>query len=444
MKRLLIIAALLLTSGVCYSQSNDDIRKKFEENKKNMQDDFKATADKFSREFDEYQKKIVAEYNNYVKKIEGKWGKENATMSDRDKWVEYSSGDNTRSVVDFKEGVAKVQTVLSDEELADIELVAKRLQEGVNKLLSTKGQSVDYDSKYIPKTPLAKNPIMNDMLAVVTEKRDNKPQATTVNKEQYAVKPKVKNNKSAAKGEAKSVKYGAMSAPPKSEGIKNSDKSDGNDEAVKAIIKEGKPTITQSVTGDGKKVNIVTIETPLVKNHLSVSAQRYHEAVTKNAKRFGVDATLIFGVMEQESHFNPKAKSYIPAYGLMQIVPKYAGRDAYKYIYKEDKLLTQDYLFTPDKNIEIGVAYLKILHDRYFKKITDAKCRELCMIAAYNTGAGNVSRAFTGNTNIYKAIPEINKLNYEQLYNHLKSKLPYKETQDYIVKVTTKREKYKQ
>ena len=80
---------------------------------------------------------------------------------------------------------------------------------------------------------------------------------------------------------------------------------------------------------------------------------------------------------------------------------------------------------------------------RYFAGVTDPQCRMLCAIAAYNTGAGNVSRAFTGNTNIKKAIPHINRMNYTQLYNHLKSKLPHAETRDYVQKVTSKMEKYK-
>lgn len=44
--------------------------------------------------------------------------------------------------------------------------------------------------------------------------------------------------------------------------------------------------------------------------------------------------------------------------------------------------------------------------------------------------------------NISKAIPTINTMNYNKLFNHLKRYLPHAETQDYIEKVTTKMEKY--
>jgi membrane-bound lytic murein transglycosylase C len=77
-----------------------------------------------------------------------------------------------------------------------------------------------------------------------------------------------------------------------------------------------------------------------------------------------------------------------------------------------------------------------------FKKVENPRCRMLCAIAAYNTGAGNVSRAINGTTNISKAIPTINTMSYDQLFAHLKRALPHAETQDYIQKVTSKMQKY--
>ena len=77
--------------------------------------------------------------------------------------------------------------------------------------------------------------------------------------------------------------------------------------------------------------------------------------------------------MHTESSFNPKARSPIPAFGLMQLVPKSGARDAYNYIYKQDRLLSDTYLYVPANNIELGCAYIaKIRHD-YFKNIKDEK-----------------------------------------------------------------------
>ena len=66
---------------------------------------------------------------------------------------------------------------------------------------------------------------------------------------------------------------------------------------------------------------------------------------------------LIYAIMESESSFNPMARSNIPAYGLMQIVPRSAGIDAYNFLYKEKKLLSSRYLYNPSNNIKMGTAY---------------------------------------------------------------------------------------
>ena len=74
--------------------------------------------------------------------------------------------------------------------------------------------------------------------------------------------------------------------------------------------------------------------------------------------------------------------------------------------------------------------------------VTDLHCRRLCVIASYNTGMGNLSVAFIGTEKIGKAYSHINALNYNQLYNHLITRLPYEETRNYVAKVTLRREKY--
>jgi membrane-bound lytic murein transglycosylase C len=143
-----------------------------------------------------------------------------------------------------------------------------------------------------------------------------------------------------------------------------------------------------------------------------------------------------------ESYFNPKAKSHAPAYGLMQLVPTSGGRAAYRYVYKKDKVLPPSYFYVPEQNVELGCAYLHFLRTNWFKKVKDDEKATYCIVASYNTGAGNLSRAIRGDTKVYKAIPEINKLSAEGLYEKLRKDLPYEETREYIRRVRERTELY--
>jgi soluble lytic murein transglycosylase-like protein len=208
-----------------------------------------------------------------------------------------------------------------------------------------------------------------------------------------------------------------------------------------AIVDSKTPVVQSVNTAEGVK-NVVAITMELVEDHIPKRAEKFKEMISKHSAAYSVDEPLIYAIMEQESAFNPMAQSWVPAYGLMQLVPKSGGRDAYRYVHKTDAIPSADFLFNPDNNIQLGTGYLKLLMSTTFKKVEDPRCRMLCAIAAYNTGAGNVSRAINGTTNISKAIPSINKMSYDQLFNHLKASLPHDETKDYIQKVTSKMQKY--
>ena len=175
-------------------------------------------------------------------------------------------------------------------------------------------------------------------------------------------------------------------------------------------------------------------------NYSNTSELNYASIVKEQAKRFGIQPALIFALIETESHFNPYATSAIPAYGLMQVVPSSAGRDAWKFLKNSDGKPTRNYLFNANNNIEMGSAYVHILLNRYLEKVKNPRNRELCAIAAYNTGSGNVLRSFHKNKDV--ALSKINSLSYNELYRHLRKKLPYKETRDYVKKVTDAKKRY--
>jgi soluble lytic murein transglycosylase-like protein len=201
----------------------------------------------------------------------------------------------------------------------------------------------------------------------------------------------------------------------------------------------------QTVTGsDNVQREVVRVSFPLAPDHLRVRAERFQPFVTRYAAQYGVYPPLIYAIIHSESSFNPRARSHVPAYGLMQLVPRSGARDAYLLVYKQDRMLSDTYLYDPERNIELGAAYLHILQDRYFKQVENPMNRMLCAIAGYNTGAGNVCKAFDAGTSLSRAAPVINGMTPDQVYSRLRTTLPYEETRNYIVKVNERLPLYRE
>ena len=200
--------------------------------------------------------------------------------------------------------------------------------------------------------------------------------------------------------------------------------------ADRAKAEKAKAEKEKQATGSGKRAPLPRAAIPYA-GHV--------EGYSESAK---VKPSLVYAVMETESAFNPMAKSSAPAYGLMQIVPRSAGQDATEKLFGKPKILSPSYLYNSENNIQIGTTYLNILYYRYLKGIQDPQSRLYCSIAAYNTGAGNVAKAFTGKRRIKPALEVINSMPPDQVYRHLRKNLPYEETQHYLVKVSGRIEKY--
>ena len=205
---------------------------------------------------------------------------------------------------------------------------------------------------------------------------------------------------------------------------------------------------------DGIKRTKYSIVIPLKQTHLEERAKQYEKLVLKYSKKFKVDPAIVFAIIETESAFNPKAKSHIPAYGLMQLVPSSGAkdaylyiqanaRDAYSYINQEDKYLNKSYLYNPENNIELGCAYIAKIKYHYFKNINDDEKAYICTIPSYNTGIGNVSKTLSGKPKLEAASKVANNLDSSTLYNKLITELKYKEARDYLNRVWERKNKYK-
>jgi len=118
----------------------------------------------------------------------------------------------------------------------------------------------------------------------------------------------------------------------------------------------------------------------------------YASLIEDAAGRHQVSSDLVKAMIRVESNFNPEAVSSKGCKGLMQLHADTAKRFGVKDV------------FDPSQNLEGGVKYLRFLLD-YFKNDLSLA------LAGYNAGENAVTR--------YKGIP------------------PYRETQDYVKKVTS-------
>jgi transglycosylase-like protein with SLT domain len=97
----------------------------------------------------------------------------------------------------------------------------------------------------------------------------------------------------------------------------------------------------------------------------------YDRVISAEAKRYGVDASLVSALIRAESNYEPRAVSRKGARGLMQLMPATARR------------LAVAYPFDPVSNVRGGVRYLKELLDRFDH-------RPELILAAYNAGENAV------------------------------------------------------
>jgi membrane-bound lytic murein transglycosylase C len=175
-------------------------------------------------------------------------------------------------------------------------------------------------------------------------------------------------------------------------------------------------------------------------------APKFLPLVNKHASQTGIDPALIFAVIYQESRFNPSAVSQANAYGMMQLVPSSGGLDAFRKVHGVSTEPTPEYLMDPNNNIQLGATYLKILmFEQWLKNIQNIPAREYCSISAYNTGPGNLARAFTGSrSKLAEAQKRANAMRPDEIFDHLRSNLPYEETRDYLLRVSAARKHYQE
>lgn len=384
-----ILAAVLMVTGAASAQVPDEkeaydtfVREQ-EQGTAQEEESFRRYSAEVTRQFDEYVAEQERLFREYTGQIARTWGTPQVRTSTRKEYVAYDAAFSSRSTVDFEKGKAVVEVIMTEAEAKDRPLVERRLREQVAQLAVSRGGTDPLEVKSGLKPESV--PLIADQLPT----KDGRP-VTAQTAAQFA----------------------------------------------QQTVAAAEPT-KESVTGkDGVKRVVIGVQVPLVPDHLKRRASDFRSSVRRDAERFAVDPTLIFAVMHTESFFNPRARSHVPAYGLMQLVPKSGARDAFFFVHKKDSLVTGDYLYTAENNIELGSGYLAKLLTVDFRGVKDPKSRVYCAIAAYNTGPGNVAKAFTGKRNVIQALPKINALPPEGVFDHLKQNLPFEETRSYVAKVS--------
>ncbi len=384
MKRLfltLILGGLLYSTQVLYAQ--DEIA--------NMKAEFEAMKKAQNSDFANYKKSQEKAYASYKKELNKFWNR--PELSTKKEWVSYSDDKKSRSKVDFEKNVVVIEVIAQSEEEAQAKLLDRIVY-----VVSKDTKEVVESDQLQKKLASIKPP-----KEIITSKIDAKPILSTVL---------------------------FKSEPSKKELNKYAEK----------VLVDNKVEVNKSKFGHE---NVYKLTVGLPADTTLKRSRIYKDEIVKNASRFEIPVALVFAIMQTESNFNPFAKSHIPAFGLMQIVPHSAGKDVYRYLYKRDGMPSSTYLYNSDNNIEMGSVYLKILYYRYLRKIKNPESRLYCTIAAYNTGAGNIAWAFTKHTNMNKATPKINVMTPDEVYNHLLNNLKYDEPKHYLKRVTRRMSAYK-
>lgn len=138
----------------------------------------------------------------------------------------------------------------------------------------------------------------------------------------------------------------------------------------------------------------------------------------------------MLAIMHTESAFNPYAVSNRQAIGLMQIVPRSAGHEVYRFLKGRRGTPSHEFLFNPENNIKYGAVYLYMLGNQYFGEVSDKAARQMCVIAAYNGGPNAVLRMFHPNRE--EAIDRINSMTPQEVYTALTKDMPFAETRKYV------------
>ncbi len=104
----------------------------------------------------------------------------------------------------------------------------------------------------------------------------------------------------------------------------------------------------------------------------------YDKLIKKYSEMIDWDWRLLASLIYQESRFYPDARSWVGAFGLMQLMPHTA------------KKYGVDTLSPPEEQIKAGVKFIKLLDKQFLNKIENKEERTKFVLASYNAGIAHV------------------------------------------------------
>ena len=395
---------------------------------------FEAIDSALSDEYDAINAAIERGYRKLSQEIGSVWGQDEIRLPEKHIWVDYSNDKSIRRIFDFSSQTLTVEHLVDPS--ASLQSTSARIKEAV------------YAAKTDTTTDLeAKDEALKYAIDALEERGITLP--TSNAPDTFAREPVLGDNLVISEQTVDAID--AIVKEQSTSAVPTQLAADSAQHAARAPSQQDAPRITaggkqstqlsSEFTDQGKRK--ISVRIPLKPDFLLTRSNRFRATVLEQANRHDLQPSLVFAVMETESHFNPRAKSPIPAFGLMQLVPSTGGVDSYNFLYGRKKILPPEYFFHADQNIELGAAYLKLLNQNYLKPIKNPVSRLYCTVAAYNAGPGGVARAFVGNKNVRKASRVINDMNPAEVYEHLITYLPAQETRNYVKKVFKAQERYR-
>ncbi|TAJ09965.1 MAG: DUF3393 domain-containing protein [Nitrospirae bacterium] len=328
-----------------------------------LHEEYRGKRQAMETQWKQREREIEARWDQTKQTIEQKWDR--ALRSTPKDWVDYSQTHEARSIVDFEQGTVEVVALVP---LAEVSAVQPAW------FLSLTKVGLTLDGLRAVPALLAPLPDQAQMRLTAL------PASWTRLLHQFE---RVFDQEAAPGRMALAGQVVTREGKPVD---RQTVKAYVQDEVLPAAVVEQKPVESR----DGVARVKITAKIAMTPDHIKRRALQYQDVVPPYAKQHGLDPRLLYAVIHTESFFNPRAQSPSPTYGLMQLVPRAAARDAYNFLYKEDRVLDDEYLLDPAHNVELGAAYLRLLRKQLVGGLEAGDKQTSLLICAYKWGPANV------------------------------------------------------